>query len=294
MSSAPARLRVGVISAGRVGAVLGAALAAAGHSVVAASAVSDASRRRAAELLPTARIAAPPEVLDGIDLALLAVPDDELPELVAGLAAVGAFRAGTLVAHTSGRYGLGVLDPAREAGCLPLALHPAMTFTGSDTDLPRLRGASFGVTAPDELVVVAQALVLEMGGEPVTIADELRATYHAALSHGANHLVTLVGQAGDLLRAAGAEDPAKILGPLLTAALDNTLRSGDAALTGPVARGDAGTVAAHLAAVAEHGPTALPAYTELARATADRALAARLLAPSGAATLLGVLARGQR
>ena len=140
-----------------------------------------------------------------------------------------------------------MLDPALRAGALPLALHPAMTFTGTPVDVQRLAGCSFGVTAPEELRLAAEALVIEMGGEPEWIAEEARPLYHAALALGANHLVTLVAQSMELLRAAGVEAPDRMLGPLLGAALDNALRSGDAALTGPVARGDAGTVAAHVA-----------------------------------------------
>ena len=153
-----------------------------------------------------------------------------------------------------GRYGTAVLDPALRAGALPLALHPAMTFTGTPVDVQRLAGCSFGVTAPEELRLAAEALVIEMGGEPEWIAEEARPLYHAALALGANHLVTLVAQSMELLRAAGVEAPDRMLGPLLGAALDNALRSGDAALTGPVARGDAGTVAAHVAELRAHAP----------------------------------------
>ncbi|MFZ5850976.1 MAG: Rossmann-like and DUF2520 domain-containing protein, partial [Actinomycetota bacterium] len=260
------------------------------HPVVAVSAVSAASRQRAAALLSDVPVRPVPDVVAAADLALLAVPDDVLPGLVAGLAATGAVRPGQLVAHPSGRYGADVLAPALRAGALPLALHPAMTFTGTSVDLTRLRGAAFGVTAPDPLRPIAEALVLEMGGEPVWVPETSRALYHAALAAGANHLVTLVAQARDLLAAAGVADPARLLGPLLAAALDNALHQGDAALTGPVARGDAGTVAAHLDALAGAYPEAVPAYVALARLTADRALAAGRLAPTAAASLLEVLA----
>ena len=277
-----ARLRVGVVGAGRVGAVLGAALRRAGHDVVAVSAVSDASLARAADLLPGVPVLTPDRVVREASLVLLAVPDDALPALVSGLAEIGAFHAGQLVAHVSGRHGLDVLLPAR--GTLPLALHPVFPFTGRDVDLS---GVSFGITAPDVLRPIAEALVLEMGGEPVWVTDELRPLWHAALAHGANHLVTLVASAADLLREAGAEDPGSVLGPLLEAALHGALRSGDAALTGPVSRGDAGTVAAHLAVLPEQ---VRPSYVALARLTADRALESGRLSAVQAEGLLGVLA----
>ncbi|MDN3053157.1 MULTISPECIES: Rossmann-like and DUF2520 domain-containing protein [Streptomyces] len=285
----PARLTVGVVGAGRVGPALAASLRLAGHRPVAASGVSDASVRRAATLLPEVPVVPPSEVLARAELVLLTVPDDALPELVSGLAETGAVRPGQLLVHTSGRYGVSVLEPALRAGALPLALHPVMTFTGTSVDVQRLAGCSFGVTAPEELRLAAEALVIEMGGEPEWIAEESRPLYHAALAIGANHLTTLVAQSLELLRASGVEAPDRMLGPLLGAALDNALRSGDAALTGPVARGDAGTVAAHVAELRRHAPQAVAGYLAMARTTADRALAHGLLKPELAEDLLGVL-----
>jgi predicted short-subunit dehydrogenase-like oxidoreductase (DUF2520 family) len=265
------------------------ALSRAGHGVVAAAAVSEHSKRRVRELFPRAKLTDPAGVLGAADLVLLTVPDDVLPGLVEGLAATGAPYAGRLVAHASGAHGIRVLDLATREGALPLALHPVMTFTGREDDVDRIKGVSFGVTAPDQLRPVAEALVIEMGGEPVFIAEENRALYHAALAFAANYLVTLVSQSASLLREAGADNPNRMLGPLLSAALDNALRFGDVGLTGPVARGDDGTVAAHITAIGAHEPAALPAYRALARLTADRALAAGMLSVSDAERLLDVL-----
>lgn len=286
----PARLAVGVVGAGRVGTALGAALARAGHRVVAAAAVSDRSRERVAERLPGAAVATPQDVVAAADLVLLTVPDDALPELAAGLVAAGVPVTGKLVMHTSGRYGSAVLDPLTRAGALPLALHPVMTFTGRPDDVNRLTGISFGVTAPEPLRPVAEALVVEMGGEPVWITEERRPLYHAALAGGANHLVTLVVEAMDLLRIAGVGEPGRMLGPLLGAALDNALRLGIDGLTGPVARGDAGTVGDHVAELGRVSAESRRAYIALARLTADRALAAGLLKPEAAERLLEALA----
>lgn len=285
----PARLRIGIIGPGRAGTALGRALARAGHQVTAASAVSDASKRRVRDHFPRATLTDPAGVLGAADLVLLTVPDDLLPGLVEGLAATSAPYAGRLVAHASGTHGIRVLDPATRAGGLPLALHPVMTFTGREDDVDRIKGVSFGVTAPDQLRPAAEALVIEMGAEPVFIAEENRALYHAALAFAANYLVTIVSQAAVLLREAGADNPNRVLGPLLGSALDNALRFGDAGLTGPVARGDDGTVAAHIAAIGAHEPAALPAYRALARLTADRALTAGLLSANDAERLLDVL-----
>ena len=286
----PARLAVGVISAGRVGSVLGAALSRAGHVVSAVSAVSRDSLRRAEELLPDTPVLPPPEVAASADLVLLAVPDDELPGLVRGLVATGSLRPGQIVVHTSGAQGVAVLAPAAAAGALCVALHPVMTFTGRAEDVQRMTACSVGVTAADGDEVawnVGEALVVEMSAEPVRVPEAARPLYHAALAHGSNHLMTLVADCADLLREAGVANAERVLGPLLSAALDNVLRHGDRALTGPVARGDAGTVAKHLEVLGEHDT--LPAYRVLARRTAARAQAAGLLKPGPASDVRSTL-----
>jgi predicted short-subunit dehydrogenase-like oxidoreductase (DUF2520 family) len=287
-------LRVGVIGAGRVGAVLAAALRAAGHEVVAVSGESDASRGRAAVLLPGVPVEKPSLVARSADLLLLTVPDDMLGNVVAMLAASGALRAGQYVAHSSGRHGLSILAPAAELGARPLALHPAMTFTGTATDLERLHGCVFGLTAAPADRALAERLVADLGGRPMWVPEEMRTLYHAGLAHGANHLVTLVTEAMEILAAAGADDPAGTLRPLLTAALDNALAAGDAALTGPIVRGDAGTVAAHLADLAANAPQTLPSYLALARATLSRTLADGRLLPIRAARIAQLLDEADR
>jgi predicted short-subunit dehydrogenase-like oxidoreductase (DUF2520 family) len=288
----PARLAVGVVSAGRVGSVLGAALARAGHTVVAASGISGASHDRAERLLPNVPLLPPDEVVAAADLVLLAVPDDTLAGLVSGLAATGTWRPGQIVIHTSGAYGVDVLSPAGEAGALPLALHPVMTFTGREEDLQRMAACSVGVTAApgDEAAWnVGEALTVEMGAEPVRVPEAARPLYHAALAHGANHLITLVADCLELLTTAGIANAERMLGPLLSAALDNSLRHGDRALTGPVARGDAGTVRKHLAVLETEAPEIAPSYVALARRTAARASAAGLLRTEAAAEITELL-----
>jgi predicted short-subunit dehydrogenase-like oxidoreductase (DUF2520 family) len=269
----PADVRVGVIGAGRVGAVLAAALRAAGHRVVGVSARSSASRARAAELLPGVPVLEPHEVARASNLVILALPDDVLGDPagpVLDLIACGALHPRQVVAHTSGRHGLNVLGPVARAGAITLAVHPAQTFGGTADDLPRLPGVAYGVTALGRHWPVAEWLVAQLGGTPVAVPEELRPLWHAGLAHGANHLVTLVASALDIVRATGASDPSAVLRPLLSAALERTLEQGDAALTGPVARGDADAVSGHLRALDAYAPGEQHLYRELARATAGR------------------------
>ena len=285
--------RIGVVGAGRVGAVLASALrstkSGAVHEIVAAAGESTASRSRIDTLLPGVPVRKPTAVARSCDLLLLTVPDDMLANVVSTLVGAGAVRSGQYVVHTSGRHGLAVLEPARRVGAHVVAMHPAMTFTGTAVDLPRLAGCVFGVTAQEEERAVAEALLGDLGGIAMFVPEDKRTLYHAGLAHGANHLVTLVAQAMELLSASGAEDPAATLRPLLAAALDNALESGDAALTGPIVRGDVNTVAAHLQDIAANAPATLPSYVALARATANRAVVDGRLQPIRRVKILALL-----
>ena len=284
-----AMTRIGVVGAGRVGAVLAAALREAGHEIAAVAGESHASRTRINTLLPGVRVDKPTAVSRACDLLLLTVPDDMLSNVVTMLAASGAIREGQYVVHTSGKHGLAVLQPAADAGAHVLAMHPAMTFTGTHVDLARLAGCVYGVTANPDTEDLAAKLVADLRGRLLRVAEDRRALYHAGLAHGANHLVTLVSQAMDLLRDSGADDPAATLRPLLTAALENALEYGSAALTGPIVRGDVETVRAHRRDIAANRPATLESYVAMARATANQAVVDGRLLPIRAAKLVGVL-----
>lgn len=283
--SSPA-LRVGVIGMGAVGPILAAAFAQAGHTLVGVSARSKNSRERVDAILPGVAVVSPAQLVPECDLVVLTVRDQDIAPLVTDLAQAQVFQTGQLVAHVSGAHGLDVLQPATAVGAIPLALHPAQTFSGTSLDLQRLPGVHWVVNAPRALLAVAQALVLDLGGVPHVLPDSARPLYHAALAHGANHLVVLVSQALRALRMAGLDDPAAFAEPLFKTAFERALREGEAGLSGPVVRGDSQTVAAHLRAL-QNGSVldkddldpALPfddladvpdSYRALARAAAQR------------------------
>jgi predicted short-subunit dehydrogenase-like oxidoreductase (DUF2520 family) len=182
-----------------------------------------------------------------------------------------------------------VLEPAVAVGARAVALHPAMTFTGTALDLDRLDGCVFGLTAGPAERGFAESLVADLGGRPMWVPEEMRTLYHAGLAHGANHLVTLVTEAMEMLSAAGASDPAGTLRPLLTAALDNALEQGDAALTGPIVRGDVNTVRAHLEDIEANAPHTLASYVAMARATLARVVTDGRLLPIRALRINQVL-----
>ena len=270
--------RIGLIGAGRAGTAVGAALAAAGHPLVGVTARSGASRERAARLLPHVPVLPADEVTTRADVVLVAVPDDLIHDVAHTLPLTSA----QYVVHLSGAHGLG---PLAGLAAMPVALHPSMTFPGGAV---KLDGVMFTATAPDEARPMVERLVKALGAQLQWVADVQRARYHAGLSHGANHLTTLLTQAVGILREAGVADPPATLRPLLAATLDNTLRSGHHALTGPIARGDVDTVAAHLSVLRDRTAST---YAELARATVELAAADGRLDPDTVARFDEVLER---
>lgn len=227
------RLGVGIIGAGKVGTILGAALAGAGHALVGISAISEESRERAQAILPDVPILEVPDVVRRSELVLLAVPDDQLAELIHGLTTAGVWQPGQLVIHTAPGVGVNVFTPAMAAGIIPLALHPAMSFTGSSVDLARLADCYIAVTAPTPVLPIGQALAVEMGGEPIVISEDQRPTYAEAISTAAQFSAAIVDQATGILEEMGIERPGRIIAPVIRSAVDNALgRSGDAASLG--------------------------------------------------------------
>lgn len=215
------RLGVGIVGAGRVGPVIGAALAGAGHAVVGITSGSD--DERVAAVIGDVPVLDAPEILRRSELVVVAVPHDELPALVTGLAGVGAWQPGQLVLHTDPAFGIGVLEPARRAGAIPLAVHPAVAFTGTSIDLRQLHDAYAAVTAPAAVLPIAQALAVELGCEPVVVAEEDRAAYAEGIATATEFSASIVGQATALLRQAGIAEPGRYLSTLVHSAVDRAL-----------------------------------------------------------------------
>ncbi|MET3932122.1 Rossmann-like and DUF2520 domain-containing protein [Arthrobacter sp. OAP107] len=267
---------IGLVGAGKVGIVLATALVRAGHTVVSVWDPSPAAIEGARETLGDFQAASTvAEATAGADLVLLAVPDDVLQGLVQALAAERKDWLGVNVVHVSGRYGAAVLSPLGDQGAAVIALHPAMAFSGDrDTELSRITGARFAVTANDSARKTAESLVHDMGGIPFKVAESDRVLYHAAMAHATNHLVTLIVQSSAMLASISVNDTSEVLRPALAAALDNALLKGAAGATGPVVRGDIGTVTEHIRALAERTPESLPVYRVMSEAAADIALTA--------------------
>lgn len=215
------RLGVGVIGAGRVGPVLAAALAGADHALIGITGGSDPDRVEA--VLPGVPVLTAEEVVRRSELVIVAVPHDELPGLVAGLAELGAWQTGQLVLHTDPAYGVDVLAPAAARGAIPLAVHPAMAFTGTSIDLRQLRESYAAVTAPAMVLPIAQALAVELGCEPVVVAEADRPAYAEAIGTATEFSAAVVAQAAGLLVQAGVEEPGRFLSALVHSTVERAL-----------------------------------------------------------------------
>jgi predicted short-subunit dehydrogenase-like oxidoreductase (DUF2520 family) len=286
---------VAVIGAGRVATAFAVLWERAGYSVVAVSG-REATRERAGAFLPGARFYPQEEADEGARMAglvVLGVPDDLIAETCARLATRRAFAAGQHILHFSGSLGLDVLSSGRAMGADVLSLHPLQTFPDVDTGLARLPSSSIAVTARDDQGIVhGEELARAVGGRPFRLAESAKPLYHAAAVFCANYLVAVEGMAEHLFRLSGLEDPLPAFEPLARSAFDSTFAAGPgAALTGPAARGDAGTIARNLSALADRAPEAIPAYVALARLAVQLALRSGRLDVEGQAQVEEALGR---
>jgi predicted short-subunit dehydrogenase-like oxidoreductase (DUF2520 family) len=283
--------RVAVIGPGRVGTLLTVALARAGWRPVAVAGGSAAAREHVAAMVAGCRPTdVPAEAVADVDLVLVATPDAAVEAVVTDLARSDALRQTHRVVHVAGSLGLAPLRRAVLAGAGVAACHPAMTVPTGARDPDLLVGTAWAVTAPPACRGWAHDLVVDLGGDPHDVPDEVRPLYHAGLAVGSNAVAAGVVVARQLLLAAGIADPAPFLGPLVERSVGNALTSGAAALTGPVVRGDVGTVAAHLAALGADVPELRDAYRDLTRVLLGRVRAG--LSPAAAAELDTLLAAG--
>ncbi len=261
-------MKIAIVGAGTVGTAAAVRWRDAGYTITAVSGRA-ATSDRAARWLPGVEVVPLANAPTGADVVVLAVPDDTLPEIVASL--VGRFDPGSSALHLSGALGLDALRPLEAAGIRTLAVHPLQTFAEVGGAIEALPGAAIAVTARnDEGTALGDQLARDLGGRPFRLADEDRPLYHAAAVFASNYLVAVSGAALDLFTAAGVPDAADAMHPLQAATLANVHRLGpQQALTGPAVRGDSGTVARNLDAVAAASPALVPAYIALCRAAMD-------------------------
>ncbi|WP_022683469.1 Rossmann-like and DUF2520 domain-containing protein [Sphingobium bisphenolivorans] len=289
MDTFPPYRRIGIIGTGRVASAIGLSLA--GHSIEPLVLWGRTPANSAATSAAIGRARPMPRIVDiaaTCDLIVLAVADDALKACIHELSAAPT-PTSPLVFHVSGQSGAAILSPLTALGWLTAAIHPAMTFTGDpQAEVQSMVGARFGVTgSTPQANAAARAIVSRLGGVPVEVSEESRPLYHAALCHGANHLVTLIAGACEALTAAGVDDPAALLAPLVRTALENSLSKGMMGLSGPLLRGDEETIGGHLSALRKDCPPLFPPYQAMALATLDALERSNGTAQSACRSMLG-------
>jgi predicted short-subunit dehydrogenase-like oxidoreductase (DUF2520 family) len=218
------RLTIGVLGKEIAGIAMAQALSHAGHQVVAISRGDLDTDERIEVLLPLAKKVSDQEILALADLVLLAVPSSQIETVVSDLA--DFWRAGQLVVHLAAEHDHEILAGAIAKGSIPLAISPAMRFTGTSLDINRMKESFFAVSAPVVALPIAEALVIEMGAEPIVIASEARASYAEAIAVASNFSAMIVNQAVGLLEQAGVSNPALVIAPVIESAVDQALSKG--------------------------------------------------------------------
>lgn len=261
---------VAVVGTGRVGTAMAHILYSRGYRVVRVCDPSARSRERAARLSgaeatdnPVEAADKPVEAAQGVDIVLITTPDDLIAEVCAQIASSGADRSGQKFVHMSGSLGLAALEPAARAGAGIACIHPLQTFADLEGAIKALPGSSFGVTCPPEMEPWARGFVADLDGAVMIIDEADRVLYHSAAVIASNLLAMVEYGSQVVCRALGFTDreSGDALAPLVTATAGNVERLGAVgALTGPLARGDLGTILAHLEALEKLDPELCEMY----------------------------------
>ena len=270
---------IGIVGAGAVGTALGVALTRAGWPIHAVASRDPGRRERFRSLVDVTRVFADPEpILDEVELIILAVPDDAVASLAGSL----RMYSGQAMIHTSGALGAEVLAPAMAAGTQTGAFHPLVAFADTERAVAALHGATVAIEGDDQLAAMLADMAEAIGATPVRLAPGSKAAYHAAAVLAAGGFIALLDAIAELGRVAGLDEAGSlaIYGPLIEGTLGNARALGiRAALTGPMTRGDVGTLEAHLATLGLHAPRVLDLYVAAARREVDLAEERGALAP---------------
>ena len=280
---------IGIVGAGAVGTALGVALSRAGWPVHAVASRDAGRRERFRSLVEVNRAFADPEPLvEEVELIVLAVPDD----VIAPLAATLHMYSGQAMVHTSGAVGAEVLAPAMAAGTQIGSFHPLVAFADTERAVAALHGATVAIEADDQLAEMLGRMAEAIGATAVRLLPGSKAAYHAAAVLAAGGFVALLDAIAELGRVAGLDEAGAlaIYGPLIEGTLGNARALGiRAALTGPITRGDLGTLRAHMAALQANAPDVLDLYVAAGRREVELAEGRGTLAPETARAVRAIL-----
>lgn len=268
-----ADMEIGFIGAGTVGTALALTLAGRGYRVAAvASRTAPSAERLAVQLQDCRAVSTLQAVAQVADMVFITTPDGA----IGGVASQVCWRSGQMVVHCSGADSLDVLEPARRQGALVGAFHPLQSFASPAQAVQNLPGSYFALEGEDPLLGILKGMAKALEGNCVLLGPGDKVLYHAAAVLVSNYTVALMGMATELWKvfSVSQEESTRALLPLLQGTVNNVATVGlPLCLTGPIARGDSGTIRKHLSALASAAPSLVPAYRELGLRTIPIALA---------------------
>ena len=258
-----------IIGAGMVGTAIGYLLKKAGYEIVAIADKSAAALRRAQSYTGGKACRKPQEVLREADCILITTPDDIILSVCKDIARSPLIKD-KYIFHMSGAGGLDLLDPARKAGAAVGSIHPLQSFSSVDNAIQNIPSSYFGITVDAKAKTQAETIVLALGGKPIYISSQQKSLYHAAACVASNYLVSLLNVVESIYQSIGINenDAKKAYLPLIYGSLKNIELSGSVqALTGPIARGDSGTIQKHVDAINANLPQYASLYSSLGLVT---------------------------
>jgi len=265
-------LKLGFIGAGTVGTALAVRLSSKGYPVVAVSSRSQTSAQRLAEAVKGCHVFDSQGVADNAGLIFITTPDDA----IAGVASQIKWHPGQSVVHCSGADSTDILQPAKKSGAQVGVFHPLQTFASVKQAIENIPGSTFALEADEPLLKTLKDMATALDGHWVELKAADKVLYHAAAVIACNYLVTLVKLATDLWQTFNVPPPeaTRALLPLLRGTIHNIETVGiPQCLTGPIARGDIGTIKKHLDALEHKAPDLTPTYRELGLQTIPIAVA---------------------
>lgn len=291
MTLSTSKLGAALVGAGSVGTAVASLLRDGGHSITGVSSRSETSAMNAATRLGSTTFDPGRGLPPGTDLVLVGVPDALIGEVAMSLASRSL--EGTVVVHFAGSWGIGPLAPVVQAGGKAAALHPVQACPDIDTAIRRLPGCAWGVTCLDTVThdLITTLITRDLQGSPVTVAEEDRAAWHAAAVTTSNGIAALMAAGEAILAAIGIDEPHRVLGPISSGTVSNAVEGsgGAATLTGPMVRGEDGTVRRHVQALAERAPNLLPLYRAAARLIAESAHASGRISTSDRDSIIEIV-----
>jgi predicted short-subunit dehydrogenase-like oxidoreductase (DUF2520 family) len=266
-------LKLGFIGAGTVGTALSVSLSSQGYPVVAVSSRSQTSATNLAQAISGCLpVSSNQDVADSAELVFITTPDDA----IAPVASQIQWHKGQSIVHCSGADSTDILEPARKSGAYVGVFHPLQTFASVRQAIENMPGSTFVLEAEEPLLTTLKDMATALGGYWIELKAGDKVVYHASAVIACNYLVTLVKLAADLWQTFGIprHQAIRALLPLVRGTIHNIDTVGiPKCLTGPVARGDTGTIRKHLDALQKAAPGLLSTYQELGRQTIPIALA---------------------